>query len=67
MKKLHDSFPHLVFSVHYHQATDFIESKIYQPLTPMSKKKPPQNVCCIFFENKDVEFINAARIFICQK
>ena len=67
MTKLHDSPPNLVFSIHYHQARDLTESKIYQPWTPMSKKKPPQYVCCIFCEKKDVEFINAARIFICQQ
>ena len=43
-------------------AIDITESKIYKPLTPKSKKKPPKNVCSIFFENKGVEFINIARI-----
>ena len=41
---------------------DLIESKIYKSLTPKSKKKPPENVCSIFFENKDNEFLNTARI-----
>ena len=41
---------------------DLIESKIYKLLTPKSKKKPPKNVCSIFFEKKGVEFINIARI-----
>ena len=48
----------------YHQAIeaiDLIESKIYKSLTSKSKK-PPQNMCSIFFENKGVEFINMARI-----
>ena len=31
-------------------------------MTPKSKKKPPKNVCSIFFEKKGVEFINIARI-----
>ena len=31
-------------------------------MAPKSKKKPPQNVCSIFFENKGVEFINIVRI-----
>ena len=31
-------------------------------MTPKSKKKPPKNVCSIFFENKGVEFINITRI-----
>ena len=31
-------------------------------MAPKSKKKPPQNVCSIFFENKGVELIYIARI-----
>ena len=31
-------------------------------MTPKSKRKPPKNVCSIFFENKGVEFINITRI-----
>ena len=60
--KLCDSPSDFIFSIYYHQAIDLIESKIYKPLTPKSKKKPPKNVCSIFFENKGVEFINIARI-----
>ena len=60
--KLCDTPSALIFSIYYHQHIDLIESKIYKPLTPKSKKKPPKNVCSIFFENKDVEFINIARI-----
>ena len=60
--KLCDSPPDFVFSIYCHQAIDPIESKIYKPLAPKSKKKPPQNVYSIFFENKGVEFINIARI-----
>ena len=41
---------------------DLIEFKIYKPSAPKSKKKPLQNVCKIFFENKGVEFINIAHI-----
>ena len=51
-----------IFSTYYHQAIDLTESKIYKPLTPKSKKKPPKNVCSIFFENKGVEFTSIARI-----
>ena len=51
-----------IFSIYYHQAIDLIESKIYKPLAPKSKKKPIQNVCRTFFENKGLEFINIARI-----
>ena len=57
-KKLCDNPPDFIFSIYYHQAIDLIESKIYKPLTPKSKKKPPQTMCSIFFENKGVEFTN---------
>ena len=60
--KLCDSPSDFIFSIYYHQAIDVIESKIYKPLTPKSKKKRPKNVCSIFFENKGVEFINIGRI-----
>ena len=60
--KLCDSPSDFIFSIYYHQAIDLIESKIYKPLTSKSKKKPPKNVCSIFFENKRAEFINIARI-----
>ena len=59
--KLCDSPSDFIFSIYYHQAIDLIESKIYKPLTPKSKKKPPKNVCSIFFEH-GVEFINIAHI-----
>ena len=52
--------PDFIFSIYYHKAINLTESKIYKPLTPKSKKKPPQNVGSIFFENKGVEFINIA-------
>ena len=60
--KLCDSPSDFIFSIYYHQAIDLIGSKINKPLTPKSKKKPLQNVCSIFFEDKGVEFINIARI-----
>ena len=60
--KLCESPPDFIFSIYYHQTIDLTESKIYNTLAPKSKKKPPQNVCSIFFENKGVEFINTARI-----
>ena len=60
--KLYDSPSDFIFSIYYHQAIDLIESKICKPLTPRSKKKPPKNVCSIFFEDKVVEFINIACI-----
>ena len=60
--KLCDSSPSFIFSIYYHQVIDLIESKIYKPLVPNSKKKPPQNLYIIFFENKGVKFINVAHI-----
>ena len=50
--KLCDSPPDFIFSIYYHQAIDAMECKICKPLPPQMKKKPPQNVCSIFFENK---------------
>ena len=63
MTKFYDSPIDFIFSIYYHQAVDLIESKIYRSLAPKSKKKPPQNMCRILFENKSVEFINMARFF----
>ena len=60
--KLCESPPNFIFSIYYHQVIDLIESKIYKPLIPKSRKKPPKSVCSIFFENKGVEFTNVARI-----
>ena len=60
--KLCDSHPDFRFSIYYLQIIDLIESKIYKPLTPKSKKKPSKNVCSVFFENEGVEFVNIARI-----
>ena len=57
-----DSPPDFIFSIKYDETIDLIESKIYKPLAPKSKKKPPQNMCSIFFENKGVEFINIGHI-----
>ena len=61
-RKLCESPPDFIFSIYYHQALDLTKSKIYKPLTPKSKKKPPKSVCSNLFENKGVEFINIARI-----
>ena len=52
----------MIFSIYYHQAADLIECKINKSLPPKLKKKPPQNVCSIFFENRGVEFMNIACI-----
>ena len=60
--KLCDSPSDFIFSIYYHQAIDLIESQINKPFTLKSNKKLSKNVCSIFFENKDVEFINIACI-----
>ena len=60
--KLCNSPPDFIFSIYYHQAIDLIESNMYKPLAPKSKKKAPQNVCSMFFENKGVDLINIACI-----
>ena len=60
--RLCDSPPDFIFTIYFYQTIDLIESKIYKPLVPKSKKKPPENVCSIVFENKGIEFINIARI-----
>ena len=60
--KLYDKPPGAIFSIYHHQAIDLTESKIYKPLPTKSKKKQPQNVSSIFFENKGVKFINTAGI-----
>ena len=62
--KLCGSPSDFIFSIYYHQLIDLIESKIYEPLAPKSKKQSPQNVCSIFFENKGVEFRNIACILL---
>ena len=50
------------FEQYFLQSFDIIESKLYKPKPLKSKRKPPENVCNIFFDNKGVEFINLARI-----
>ena len=54
--------PIFIFSIYYHQYIDLIECKIFKPFSPEPKKKPPQNLCNIFFENKALDFINIGRI-----
>ena len=51
-----------IFPIYNHQAIDLIEFKIYNSLAPKSKKKSPQIVWSIFFENEGAEFINLACI-----
>ena len=60
--KLRDNPSDFIFYIYYYEAIDLIESKIYKPLPPKPKKKAPQNVYSMLFENKGVEFINIGRI-----
>ena len=54
--------PLAVYEQYLLQCFDIIESKLYKPKQSISKRKRPENVCNIFFDNKGVEFINLARI-----
>ena len=51
-----------LYKQYFQQCLDIIDCKLYKPRVPKSRKKPPENVCNIFFDNKGVEFINLARI-----
>ena len=52
----------LIYEQYFLQCLDIIESKLYKPKPVKPKRKPPDNVCNIFFDNKGIEFINLARI-----
>ena len=56
---LPSSFPHAQW---YLLIFDAIESKLYKPPKNKSKKKAPENICSIFFDNKAVEMINIGNI-----
>ena len=47
--KLSNEFSDCLFGQYFHQAVNIIESKLYKPLPPKLKKKPPDNICRIFF------------------
>ena len=59
LNKLPSSFPHLQW---YLATQDAIESKLYKPAIIKPKRKPPDNICKVFFHNKAVELINLPRI-----
>lgn len=61
--KLSQDSPILLYKQYFLQCIDIIECKLYKPIPPKCRKKPPENVCNIFFDNKGVELINIARIF----
>ena len=44
-------------------ALDIIESKIYKAPPVKPKRKPPNNLCKVLFDNKAIEYINLPRIF----
>ena len=50
------------FSQWYSVVLDLIDSKLYKPKAPKTKKPPPSNICHVFFDNKAVEKINLSRI-----
>ena len=57
--KLCNESSDFLYSQYSHQGVDIIKFKLYKPLPPKLKKKPPENICSIFFYNKGVEIINA--------
>ena len=60
--ELNNQPPDFKFSPWYLQCLDAIESKLYKPPIPKTKKSPPENICKIIFENKGIEMINLPRI-----
>ena len=59
LNKFPSSFPHIQW---YLATQDAIESKLYKPAFIKPKKKPPENICKVYFHNKAVELINLPRI-----
>ena len=60
--ELDDSPSNLMFSQWYLVILDIIECKLYRPIKTQSKRKPPDNLCHIFFSNNGLEFLNLPRI-----
>ena len=50
------------FTQYYLLALDIIETKLYTKPPIIKKRPPPENICSIYFDNKDVELINLPRI-----
>ena len=46
--KLCDGPSDFIFSIHYHQAIDLIESKIYKPLL-LSQRRNHLKMCAVYF------------------
>ena len=45
--------------------TDVVESKLYGELVIRHKKKPPGNVCKVYFSNKALELFNLLKTLYC--
>lgn len=45
--------------------TDAVESKLYGEPVIRHKKKPPGNVCKVYFSNKAMELINLLKTLYC--
>ena len=60
--EIHDRPSDLIFSQWYFVILDIIECKLYKPIKPLSKRKPPNNLCHIVFCDKGLELLNLPRI-----
>ena len=59
LNTLPSSFPHMQW---YLATQDAIESKLYKPAEAKPKRKPPENICKVYFHNKAIEMINLPHI-----
>ena len=55
--ELNNQPPDFKFSPWYLQCLDAIESKLYKPPIPKTKKSPPENICKILFEIKELRWL----------
>ena len=60
--EINDSPSDFIFLQWYLIILDIIECKLYRPIKPKNKRKPPKNLCHISFSNKGVELLNLPRI-----
>ena len=60
--EINDSPSDFIFSQWYLVILDIIECKLYKPAHSQNIRKPPDNICHIFFANKGLEFLNLPRI-----
>ena len=59
LERQSENFPYTSW---YLAALDTIEFKLYKPETPKCKKKAPNSIIKILFENKSLDFINIQKI-----